>query len=309
MRILYAGSPGVATPTLQALHDAGHEIVGVLSQPPKPYGRKKELHPTPVSDVATLLGLPVFTPDTPEKILEVVNYLQPDIAIVVAYGKILRQEVLDAVPLGWWNIHFSLLPRWRGASPVMHALAHGDRKTGVSLFRIVPELDAGPVVLKFEVDIHADETHGALLDRLSLIPPVIVLRFVGRMGLSPLPEYPQEGPVTYAPKLKSGAGALDLSQDLGVVYRAFRAHTPEPGAYVVRADNNRRVKILGAWAEASKEHVEPGLVLRKPTGIVLGTNTAPLILQRVHPVGKDPMQADDWFRGLPPDTRMHVGSS
>lgn len=307
MKVLFAGSPGIATSTLQAIYHAGHDVVGVLTQPPKPYGRKKDLQPTPVSDLAEMLGLPVFTPSSGAEILEIVQELNPEIGIVVAYGKILNEDVIAAVPGGLWNVHFSLLPRWRGANPVAHAISAGDRETGITLFNIVPELDAGPIVLTHAVPIEPHDTSGGLLDKLSEVPPVLVTRFLHRCEKNPLPTRPQEGEVTYAPKIVSGAGALDLAKEIEDVYRDFRVHTPEPGAFVVREDTDLRVKILSAWADASKQHVEAGLVVRKTTGILIGTGSAPLIVQRVQPHGKNPMQADEWFRGLPPQTRMHVG--
>lgn len=308
MRVLFAGSPLAATATLQALVASPHTVVGVLTQPARLAGRKKVLVPTAVEVQATALGIPVFTPESSAEIVETVRRLTPDVAIVVAYGRILSEEAIGGVAHGWWNVHFSLLPRWRGAAPVHHALAAGDTATGVTLFRIVPELDAGPVVAVRETPIDAQETAGMLLHRLAGLAPELVTGFLEALTSGPVPEIPQTGSPSFAPKILPGAGALDLTLALDDVYRAFRSSTPEPGAFVVREDTQRAVKILGAWPYPSAHTLEAGLVIHDSTGVLLGTKTTPLVLRLVQPAGKSEMQAEDWFRGLPEGTRMHVGT-
>lgn len=307
MRVLFAGSPLAAIPTLQALVDSPHTVVGVLTQPARPAGRKKVLVPTAVEEAATALGLPVFTPETSADLVDQVSRLAPDVAVVVAYGRILDEVAISSVPHGWWNVHFSLLPRWRGAAPVHHALAAGDPTTGVTLFRIVPELDAGPVVARQETAIDPQETAGMLLHRLADLAPELVTGFLETLSSGSVTETSQTGTPSFAPKIPRGAGALDLSLALEDVYRGFRSFTPEPGAFVVRSDTQRAVKIVSAWCSASAQNLEAGLVLPDSTGILLGTKTGPLVLGVVQPAGKSEMRAEDWFRGLPQGTRMHVG--
>lgn len=309
MRVLFAGSPSAATPTLQALVDSAHTVVGVLTQPARLAGRRKVLVSTAVELQATALGVPVFTPESSAELVETVQALSPDLAVVVAYGRILSQEAISAVPLGWWNVHFSLLPRWRGAAPVHHALAAGDKTTGISLFRIVSELDAGPVVAVGETPIDAQETAGMLLHRLARLAPALVTEFLDGFTSRPPTEIPQSGEPSFAPKIPAGAGLLDLSWPLADVYQAFRSFTPEPGAFVVRADTGKAVKLLGVWPHPSGHKLEAGLVLHDSAGVSLGTKTTPLILRRVQPAGKSEMEAEDWFRGLPDNTRMRVGSA
>jgi len=265
--------------------------------------------PTAVEVLATNLGIPVFTPTSAAGLSDVVIQVKPDVAIVVAYGRLLTQDVIESVPQGWWNVHFSLLPRWRGAAPVHHALAAGDRTTGLSLFRIVPELDAGPVAIRHETPIDPHETAGMLLARLAGIAPGLVTSLLADMELGLLTELAQSGTPSFAPKIPTGAGALDLSRSLEDVYRAFRSFTPEPGAFVVRRDTQQVVKIMGAWPHPSADNLEAGLVKNDSTGVLLGTHTQPLILRRVKPAGKAEMEAEDWFRGLPEGTRMHVGTA
>ncbi len=309
MRVLFAGSPLAACSTLQALHDSDHIVVGVVTQPARPAGRTKLLTRTAVEVLATDLGIPVFTPESAAGLIEVVAEVQPEVAIVVAYGRLLTKEVIESIPLGWWNVHFSLLPRWRGAAPVHHAIAAGDTATGLSLFRIVPELDAGPVVVAQETPIDPHETAGMLLTRLAAMAPGHVNDFLAALELGALTEVTQTGTPTFAPKIPTGAGALDLSLDLEAVYRAFRSFTPEPGAFVVRADTKQAVKVLGAWPHPSADNLEAGFVKKDNTGVLLGTRTSPLVLRRVKPAGKAEMEAEDWFRGLPEGTRMHVGTA
>jgi methionyl-tRNA formyltransferase len=306
MRVLFAGSPGAALPTLKALQHSGHDLVGVVTQPPRPYGRSRTLRDTPVADFAQQQEIPVFTPETAEALLQVVSTTKPDIAIVVAFGRILTPEVLDAIPGGWWNVHFSLLPEFRGASPVAHTILTGKKVTGVTLFRIVPELDAGPIAAARTFPVTVHETAGTLLSKLSTLAPELVLEFLKNPEGVVLRE--QEGPVSLAPKFPPQFGALHLSQSLDDVYQHFRSVTPEPGAFVYRADTGLVVKILSAWADPDYHHVEPGQILKTPMGILLGTATMPLVLERVHPAGKKPMAAEDWYRGLPEGASIVVGS-
>lgn len=308
MRVLFAGSPHAASFTLQALSDSSHDVVGVVTQPARPAGRKKVPVPTPVEVLATALGIPVFTPTSEADLRDTVAQTSPDVAIVVAYGRILTEPVIASVSHGWWNVHFSLLPRWRGAAPVHHALAAGDPTTGLSLFRIVPELDAGPVAVRQETVIDPHETAGMLLNRLARLAPALVSTFLADLAGGAVKEVPQSGVPSFAPKLPAKAGAIDLSLNLEDAYRAFRCFTPEPGAFVVREDTDQAVKILGAWAHPSADNLEAGLVAKDSTGVLLGTQTSPLVLRRVKPAGKGEMEAEDWFRGLPEGTRMHVGT-
>lgn len=309
MRVLFAGSPGAAVPTLQSLYNSSHQVVGVLTQPARPAGRKKLLVPTPVEQHARELGISVFTPSGSRDIRDVVSVVNPDVAIVVAYGRILDEETLASVSLGWWNVHFSLLPQWRGAAPVHHALAAGDATTGVTLFRIIRELDAGPIAVQTKVTIDAHDTEGLLLQRLSGIAPDLVSELLHSLATDSLVLADQVGEPSFAPKLPHGAGGLDLRENLETVYRAFRSFTPEPGAFLKRVDTQQIIKIVGAWPHPGTKVVRMGAVALDDTGVLVGTKTQPLVLRRVKPAGKTEMNAEDWFRGLPWDTRMHVGPS
>ena len=309
MRVLFAGSPDAAVPTLQSLYNSSHQVVGVLTQPARPAGRKKLPHPTAVEHMARELGIPVFTPTSSGEIRDVVSVVNPDVAVVVAYGRILDEGTLACVPLGWWNVHFSLLPRWRGAAPVHHAVAAGDEVTGVTLFQIVPELDAGPIAAQTEIVVEPHDTEGLLLQRLAEVAPALVGDMLHKLQTGSVAVREQVGEPTFAPKLPVGAGRLDLRESLEDVYRAFRSFTPEPGAFLKRFDTEQVIKVIGAWPYPGDREVRMGAVVLDETGVLVGTKTQPLVLRQVKPAGKTEMDAEDWFRGLPLDTRMHVGPS
>ena len=306
MKVLFAGSPEVALPTLRALQDSGHTVVGVLTQPPAPVGRKQLLVPTAVGAFALEHGLPVRTPRSSADVLDAVKEFSPDVAIVVAYGRILDTQALESVAGGWWNVHFSLLPRWRGAAPVQFTVLAGDTETGVTLFRIVEELDAGPVTVAFAHPVNAYDTSGTLLQKLSLVAPGLVMDFLNQGNPATASATEQIGEATYAPKFPHHFGQLDLRMEMGELYRHFRAVTPEPGAYLIRQDNGTVVKVLSGWPDPDFHPLEPGELLKAPLGILVGTGGVPFVLERVHPAGKKPMAATDWFRGLPEGVRIDV---
>lgn len=307
MRVLFAGSPQAAVPTLSALAQSEHTLVGVITQPPKPFGRTKELRGTPVFQFAIEHGLPVATPVTAAGILQAAQGFTPDIAVVVAYGRILSSDALAVVPGGWWNVHFSSLPELRGAAPVAHTILAGARVAGITVFKIVEELDAGPVALTRTYPVSVHDTAGTLLSKLAAVAPEMVLDLLSSPEKHALCE--QEGPATYAPKFPAGFGELNLSRGLEAVYQHFRAVTPEPGAFVRRTDTGAVVKILTAWADPDYHQVDPGSIVKTAMGVLLGTATTPLVLERVHPAGKQPMGADDWFRGLPQGVTVELGAA
>jgi methionyl-tRNA formyltransferase len=239
-------------------------------------------------------------------VLDAVKEFSPDVAIVVAYGRILDTQALESVAGGWWNVHFSLLPRWRGAAPVQFTVLAGDTETGVTLFRIVEELDAGPVTAAVAHPVNAYDTSGTLLQKLSLVAPGLVMDFLNQGNPATASATEQIGEATYAPKFPHHFGQLDLRMEMGELYRHFRAVTPEPGAYLIRQDNGTVVKVLSGWPDPDFHPLEPGELLKAPLGILVGTGGVPFVLERVHPAGKKPMAATDWFRGLPEGVRIDV---
>ena len=299
MRVLFAGSPDAALPCLRALVEAGVQVVGVLTQPARPVGRKRVLTPTPVEFFANEQGLAVFTPSSPEETSAALKACSPDVAIVVAYGRLLDQTALEALPQGWWNVHFSLLPRWRGAAPVAHAIVQGDRETGISLFRLEKGLDTGPIASMSRVPIAAQDTTGTLLTKLAARAPAMVLELLADLASQSVSLSEQTGDVTLAPKPLSEDGNIVWSQPWERVYQQFRAMTPEPGAYAQRSDTSDRVNILEMTPATGEAAMAPGSLRVGDEGILVGTASDPVTLRMVKPAGKNQMKAVDWFRGLP----------
>ena len=299
MRVLFAGSPTVALPTLEALVDSPHELVGVLTQPARPSGRKKLLADTPVAEFATSRKIPLATPRTAAEVVDTVGRWSPEIAIVVAYGRLLGATELESVPHGWWNVHFSLLPRWRGAAPVPHALAAGDRQTGVTLFRIDEGLDSGPIASSHHHVIAPHDTSVTLLDKLSQLAPGMVTGLLESLQKGSLELRDQSGEPTFAPKPDPSTGEIEWTKDAAQIYNLIRAWAVEPGCFATRSDSGARVKIVEAWPAPDHAPRAPGSLALHPEGVLVGTGTVPLMLARVQPSGKSDMRASDWWRGLP----------
>lgn len=306
MRIVFAGTPQPAVPTLRALAGGRHEIVAVVTRPDAPLGRRRILTPSPVAEAAAELGLPVLKTarldaDVTERILD----LRPDLGVVVAYGGLVREPLLSSPRHGWVNLHFSLLPRWRGAAPVQRALIAGDEMTGAAVFRLVPELDAGDVYDVIEREIGADETAGELLESLAVDGADLVERVVDGIEAGTAVAQRQVGEPTMAPKLTIDDAKLDLARDASSVYARVRGVTPEPGAFFVVGEN--RVKVLEA-SRSDAAAMAPGALALNGAHALVGTATAPLELVTVQPAGKRPMPGADWLRGLPAGSHAEVAS-
>jgi len=299
VRVLFAGSPDVALPGLRALLETSCDVVGVITQPAQPVGRKRILTDTPVGRFAQAEHLPLATPRDTPGILECVREWKPDIAVVVAYGRLLPPSVLEAVSQGWWNVHFSLLPRWRGAAPVPHAILAGDDTTGVTLFRLDSGLDTGAVALTQRHHIAPDDTATTLLTKLSEIAVGPVVELVARLEDGDVPLTPQSGQPSFAPKPGTNFGQLDWREDDAALYRRFRAATAQPGAFTSRLDSSSRVNILSLAPARNHAPVAPGHLALREGDVFVGTGGAPLLLDTVQPAGKAAMRAQDWFRGLP----------
>jgi methionyl-tRNA formyltransferase len=294
MRLVFAGTPAVAVPSLTALA-SGHDIAAVITREDAPLGRKRVLTPSPVAAAAEERGLPVIRANRlREEVTEQVRELAPDLGVIVAYGGLVREPLLSLPRLGWINLHFSLLPRWRGAAPVQHAVIAGDRETGAAVFQLVPELDAGDVFAELRRPIGPDETAGELLEALAADGAALLADTVDRLEAGTAVATPQTGEPTLAPKLTIDDGRLDFTRAADEVYARLRGVTPEPGAHALL--HGERFKILRA-ARTSGEALPPGSVEARGRSIVVGTGTEPLELLIVQPTGKRAMPAADWWRG------------
>ena len=296
MKIIFAGTPEAAVPTLEALISSDFEVVAVLTRPDAPQGRKRILTPSPVAQVAIAQGIPVIYANRIEdEVQKAIEDSAADLGVVVAYGALLPQQTLDSVKLGWINLHFSTLPHWRGAAPVQWQVISGASQAGSSVFQLVQKLDAGDVYDSREWPILPDETAGELLTRLSVLGAQQVLDVVRSIDTRFAEPKPQIGESTYARKLSLEDGHLNLSQDSESVYNQFRGVTPEPGAFVLFGDE--RLKIIEARL-GTDEEVVPSAITSASKKLYLGCVTGSLELINVQPAGKQGMSAMDWFRGL-----------
>lgn len=304
MRLVFAGSPAVAVPSLRALNDSAHDVVAVVSQPARPVGRKKILTATPVAAAAMELGLQLYTPNSSSELLDVLEKTQPDLAITVAYGRLIRPSALAIPASGWWNIHFSLLPRWRGATPVQHSLLHGDTQTGVTLFQLDEGLDTGPILAQRVLSVDPTMTAGDLLDTLGGVGAELLIDTLTLLERGDLSATPQVGEATYAPKLTRDDGLLRWSDTSDSVLNRFRAVTPEPGAHTVIDGTGAGLTILDLTQSAVQQPVTPGELALVDGEVIVGTADWPVVLKRVQPAGKKPMSARDWWNGLSSQVRF-----
>ena len=309
MRIVFGGTPDVAIPSLDALAESHHELAAVVTRPDAPSGRGKRLTASPVARRAAELGLEVLKPQRPrdEEFVSRLIELAPDSCPVVAYGALLPQRVLDIPRHGWVNLHFSLLPAWRGAAPVQHAILAGDQITGATTFRIVLELDAGPIFATVTEAIGPDDTAGDLLHRLSLSGArllVDTLDGIEAGTLTPTPQPETDAQVSYASKINVEDAEMDWSQPAEVVDRLIRACFPAPGAWTTFEGD--RFKINSA--QISSKVLSPGALEITKRSVHVGTGTRALELGEVQAQGKKPMAAADWARGVTFDLEPRLGA-
>ncbi|MDO9639498.1 MAG: methionyl-tRNA formyltransferase [Pseudotabrizicola sp.] len=291
MKIIFMGTPGFSVPVLEALA-ARHEIVAVYTQPPRPAGRGKADRPSPVHQKALALGLPVRHPARLKDPADQAEFaaLNADIAVVVAYGLILPQAVLDAPRLGCLNIHASLLPRWRGAAPIHRAIMAGDATTGVCIMQMEAGLDTGPVLMRQETAIGAEETTADLHDRLSAMGAALIVRGLDQLpDLTPDPQ-PETG-VTYATKIDKLEARIDFTQAATIVDRQIRGLSPFPGAWV--QIGGERVKLLRSRLAMGTGG--PGQVLH---GFTIACGTGAVEVTEAQREGKRPMPAVEVLKGL-----------
>ncbi|WP_210505675.1 methionyl-tRNA formyltransferase [Naasia sp. SYSU D00057] len=296
MRLVFAGTPAAAVPSLDILAQGRHEIAAVLTRPDAPVGRKRVLTPSPVAARAGELGLPVDRPSALDADYAArLEGLAPDLGVVVAYGALLREPILSLPRLGWINLHFSLLPRWRGAAPVQHALLAGDRETGASVFQLERGMDTGPVFGTLRRPIAPGETAGDLLADLARSGAGLLAGVVDSLADGTAVAEPQTGEATLAPKLTLLDGAVDWRLPAERVLDRIRGATPEPGAFLVLGD--ARLKVHEAGRASGAERIEPGRLELAGGRVLLGTADEPIELVRVQPPGGRAMDAAAWWRG------------
>ena len=306
MRLVFAGTPQTALPSLRAVLGSRHQLVAVVTRPDAPAGRGRTQHPSPVAAFALEHGIEVLRPGRPSEpeFLERLAEIAPDCCPVVAYGGLLPQQALDIPPHGWVNLHFSLLPAWRGAAPIQRALMAGDEVTGATTFRLVKELDAGPTYGVLTETVLPDDTAGTLLDRLATHGASLLVSTLDgiEQGILEAREQPAEG-VSLAPKLTTEDGRVDWTLSAQTIDRRVRGCTPSPGAWTSYDDQRLKLGPVQPLPEADR--LEPGRLAPGKHEVLVGTATAPVALGEVQPPGKPRMSADAWLRGMrPPPDRL-----
>ncbi|OBG14981.1 methionyl-tRNA formyltransferase [Mycolicibacterium celeriflavum] len=299
MRIVFAGTPEPALPSLRRLVESPrHDVIAVLTRPDAASGRRGKLSPSPVARFALEHDIPVLRPPKPnsDEFVAELTELAPECCAVVAYGALMKDALLAVPRHGWVNLHFSLLPAWRGAAPVQAAIAAGDTVTGATTFQIEPTLDSGPVYGVVTETIRPTDTAGELLERLSVSGAALLettLDGIADGTLAPVPQ-PSEG-VTIAPKITVDEARVRWDLPAHVVERRIRAVTPNPGAWTMIGD--LRIKLGPVSIDDQSESLPPGAIRTDRTGARIGTASAPVLLGTVQPPGKKSMNAADWARG------------
>jgi len=300
MRLVFAGTPAVALPSLDALAASRHELVAVVTRPDAPAGRGRRLVRSPVGQWADERGIEVLTPARPREpeFLERLRRLAPDCVPVVAYGALVPPVALEIPRHGWVNLHFSLLPAWRGAAPVQHAVLRGDEVTGASVFQLEVDLDTGPVYGTVTESIRPTDTAGDLLDRLSRAGARLLVTVLDAIedGTARAVPQPADG-VSYAPKLTVEDARVRWEEPALAVDRRVRATTPAPGAWATfRGD---RIKLGPVTlADGLDAPLAPGELRVERSRVLVGTATTPVVLGEVQPAGRRAMAAADWARGV-----------
>ena len=301
MRLVYAGSAAFAcVPLARLIAEDRFDVVGVYSQPARPAGRGRTTRPSAVAELAEAHDLPLFTPPAlTDDAMDAFAALQPDLLVVCAYGLLLPKAWLDRPRLGAVNLHASLLPRWRGAAPIQRAIAAGDRDTGVTLMRMIPELDAGPILAARRIPIDMRDTAETLSDTLAELAADLLIEQLPEIEAGRLTGQPQNpDEVTYAPKLKSAEGRIDWSQPATLLARRVRAFEPWPGQHAQFDGQGIRVRRAAALDEAAD--ATPGTVVRAdPERLAVACGDGQLRLEVLQRAGRRALPADEFLRGLP----------
>lgn len=297
MRLVFAGTPDAAVPSLRVLAASAHDVATVVTRTDAPLGRKRVLTPSAVTQAADELGLPVYKTDRLDAdATTAIADLEPDLGVIVAYGGLVREPLLSTPRHGWINLHFSLLPAWRGAAPVQRALVAGESEIGAGVFQLVPALDAGDVFDEIRYRVSPIATADRVLADLAGQGAELLLRVVDAIAAGTARATPQTGEPTYAPKLTAEDGRLDWSVPADEILARWRGTTPEPGAFTTL--DGARVKVLELHRADADAALAPGRLRADGAAVLVGTATDPLVLARVQPAGKAAMVAGDWFRGV-----------
>lgn len=300
MRIVFYGTPDFAVPSLRALVGEGFDIAAVVTRPDRPKGRSRSQKiPSPVKTAALDEGLTIFQPERPssQEFLDELRQIKPDLGIVVGYGHILKPELIALHTKGLINVHASLLPQFRGAAPIEHAILEGENETGVTIMEIVPALDAGPIILQVATPIVPDETGGELTARLAELGALALVEALSLIAVDAAPSVPQDDSLaTYAPKLTREHARIDWEKPAERVSRQVRALDPRIGAWTTL--DGRVIKLFGPRpADEWEADEQPGEIVETDPALVVATGSGALQFLDVQPAGRERMAAASWVRG------------
>ncbi len=296
MRVVFAGTPDGAVPTLTELVRRGVTISAVVTRPDALLGRKRIRTPSPVAAAAARFGIPTITATTlDESVADEIRSLEPDLGVIVAYGGIVREPLLSIPTHGWINLHFSLLPRWRGAAPVQRALIAGDTTIGATVFQLNSGIDEGAIYATHAVSIDHHNSAGELVKKIAQEGAPLVASVVDSLEAGTAAGQPQSGEPSHAPKLTIDDARLDWTKSAHAVFNRFRGVTPEPGAFTMGGGG--RLIILEAEIAHGANEIPPGQIIETDGSVLVGTATDPIRLLIVHPAGRRAMPAIEWWRG------------
>lgn len=302
MKLVFAGTPEAAIPSLRELCDSDHEILAVLTQPPAPTGRGRKIAPSPIAQFAHERGIRILDPARVSDASDALKELNLDCIPVVAYGQLVPPDLLEIPRYGWVNLHFSLLPSWRGAAPVQHAIWAGDQITGATTFILDAGMDTGPILGSMTETIGAHDTAGELLARLADAGSILLRQSIDALSMGKLHPQPQgTADVSYAPKITKSDAQIDWDMPALEIDRRIRATTPNPGAWSLvgpSADDVTQLGMEPIRIVADHHRINAGVVEVERQRILVGTGTQPVQLTNVKPAGKRTMPATDWVRGL-----------
>lgn len=297
MRVVFWGTPEFAAPSLRALLGESFDVVGVVTQPDKPQGRSREIIPSPIKQIALDEELEIFQPKNARdlELFKALEKLEPDVSVVVAYGHILPQKIIDVPKRGTLNVHASLLPALRGAAPIQAAILEGLTETGVTVMRVVQQLDAGPIILQSATPITDDETFGELQERLSELGALAIVEALTLFSLGQVKERPQDDSrATFAPKITRNSARIDWRKTALEISQQIRAFDPKPGAFTKTPRGD--VKLFDPKVMDGIKG-QPGEVLKAKAELIVACGVDALRIDEVQPAGKSRMAAHEWTRG------------
>ncbi|HJP86333.1 MAG TPA: methionyl-tRNA formyltransferase [Gemmatimonadaceae bacterium] len=309
MRVVFWGTPDFAAPSLRALLGEGFDVIAVVTQPDKPQGRARQIIPSPIKQIALEEEIEILQPKNARdvELYKTLEKLEPDVSVVVAYGHILPQKIIDVPKLGTLNVHASLLPLLRGAAPIQAAILDGFTETGVTVMRVVQQLDAGPMILQSETPIVDDETYGELQNRLSELGALTLVEALTLFSLGKVKERPQDDErATFAPKITRDSARIDWRNSALEISRQIRAFDPKPGAFTRTSKGD--LKMFGPRVMDGIK-AKPGEVLKTKAELIVACGLDALRVTEVQPSGKSRMAAHEWTRGRAVEVGEMLGDS